>query len=180
MQDKITVTLEEADFVEAYRPAPRPRRLANLVLLLALMLALLLVVLLVRFPNARLAFTESPLIVGLTGAVILAASLVLGLLVAAPSLRRRAARSTLQDHPGMRDPMDYTFDPETFTVRTTYSQACYPWAQLWDWRENERVVIVMPTPRNFYVLPKRGVDPAVLERLRGRLAQVRRRAAVPR
>lgn len=177
MEDKLTVTLEEADFVEAYRPAPRPRRLANLVLLLALMLALLIVILLVRFPEARLAFTESPLVIGLAGAVILAAFLVCLLLLAAPALRRRAARSTLDNHPGMRDPVDYTFDAEHFTVRSTYSQACYPWAQLWDWRESERVLIVMPTPRNFYVLPKRGIDPAALERLRGHLAQARRRAA---
>lgn len=180
MQDKLTVRLEEADFVEAYRPAPRPRRLAILVQLLALMLALLLVVLLVRFPDARSAFGESPLIIGLTGAVVLAATLVLGLLMAAPALRRRAARSTLNDHPGMRDPVDYAFDAESFAVRSTYSQACYPWAQLWDWRENDRVLIVMPTPRNFYVVPKREVDPAVLERLRGYLGQARRRSAIAR
>lgn len=56
------------------------------------------------------------------------------------------------------------------------TQARYPWAQLWDWRDCERVLIVMPTPRNFYVLPKRNVDPAVLERLRGHLARARKRA----
>ena len=87
------------------------------------------------------------------------------------------ARSTLDHHPGMRDPVDYAFDPEHFTVRSTYSQACYPWNQLWDWRESERVVIVMPTPRNFYVLPKRGMAPAAIDRLRGYLAQARRRAS---
>ena len=173
--DEVTVTLDEEDFVEAYRPAPRPRRLATLVLLLALMLALLLVALLIRFPESRLAFAESPLLMGLTGAVILAATLVLALLIAAPALRRRAARSTLADHPGMRDPVHYAFDPEHFAVRSTYAKASYPWPELWDWRESERVLIVMPTPRNFYVLPKRGVDPAVLERLRAYLAQVRKR-----
>lgn len=180
MQDKLTVTLDEADFVEAYRTAPRPRRLGSLVLLLALMLVLLLVMLLVRFPDARLAFTDSPLVMGLAGAVILAAALVLGLLTAAPALRRRAARSTLNDHPGMRDPVDYTFDAESFTVRSTYSQACYPWAQLWDWRESEHVLIVMPTPRNFYVVPKRDVDPAALKRLRGYLGRARRRSTAAR
>ena len=180
MEDRFTVTLEEADFLEAYRPAPRPRRLSFLLLLLALMLALLIVILLVRFPEARTALAESPTVTALTGAVVLAASLVLMLLVAAPALRRRAARSTLDHHPGMRDPVDYAFDPEHFSVRSTYTQACYPWNQLWDWRESNRVIIVMPTPRNFYVLPKRGMDPAAIERLRGYLAQARRRAATPR
>jgi hypothetical protein len=156
MRDELTVTLTEDDFVEAYRPAPRPRRLARLMMVLALMLVLLIVTLLVRFPEARFAFTESPLIIGLTGAVILAATLVFGLLLAAPALRRRAARSTLADHPGMRDPVHYAFDPDHFSARSTYTEASYPWAQLWDWRESEGVIIVMPTPRNFYVIPKRG------------------------
>lgn len=178
MQDELTVTLEEADFEEAYRPAARPRRLAVLALLLALMLALLIVALLVRFPEARLAFVGSPWLAGLTGAVVLAATLVSMLLMAAPALRRRAARSTLDNHPGMRDPVLYAFDAEHFAVRSTYSQARYPWNQLWDWRESERVIIVMPTPRNFYVVPKRGIDSAVLERLRGYLAGARRRAAI--
>jgi hypothetical protein len=176
MQDEVSVTLDEEDFIEAYRPPPRARRRSALVLLLAIMLALLLVVLLVRFPQARIAFVTSPLIMGLTGAVILAATLVVMVLVAAPALRRRAARSTLNDHPGMRDPLVYSFDADRFMVRTTFTHAQYPWNQLWDWRESERVLIVMPTPRNFYVLPKRGIDPAVLERLRFHLAQARKRA----
>lgn len=175
MQDELSVTLDEEDFIEAYRPAPRPRRQVVLVLLLAIMLALLIVVLVIRFPEARLAFANSPLIIGLTGAVLLAATLVLMLLIAAPALRRRAARNTLDYHPGMRDPIVYTFDPEHFTVCTTYTQARYPWCQLWDWRESERVMVVMPTPRNFYVLPKRGIDPASLERLRSYLGQARKR-----
>lgn len=180
MQDKLTVTLEEADFIEAYRPAPRPKRIANLLLVLALMVSLLIAVLLVRFPAARAAFTHSSLVAALAGAVLLAATLVSLLLLAAPALRRRAARETLDHHPGMRDPIDYAFDEEHFTVRSTYAQACYPWTQLWDWRESERVVIVMPTPRNFYVLPKRDLDPAALERLRGYLARARRRAVADR
>lgn len=179
MQDELSVTLDEEDFIEAYRPTPRPWRQAILVLLLATMLALLIVVLLIRFPEARRTFANSPLLIGLTGAVILAAILVLMLLIAAPALRRRAARSTLNDHPGMRDPIGYAFDPEHFVVRTTYTQARYPWSQLWDWREGERVMVVMPTPRNFYVLPKRGIDPAVLERVRGYLAHARKRTSIP-
>ena len=178
MRDELIVTLDEGDFVEAYRPARRPQRQATLVLLFALMLGLLVVVLLVRFPEARFAFEESSLVIGLTGAVILAAALLAGLLAVAPVLRRRAARSTLDDHPGMRDPVHYAFDSEHFMVRSTYTQARYPWPQLWDWRESERVIIVIPTPRNnFYVLPKRGVDSAVLDRLRDYLARARKRTA---
>ncbi len=141
------------------------------------MLGLLIVTLLIRFPDARLAFAESPLVIGLSGAVLLAAVLVIGLLVATPALRRRAARSTLLDHPGMLDAVHYEFDPDHFMVRSTYTAARFPWSQLWDWRETEGVIVVLPTPRNFYVIPKRGVDAAVLERLRERLAQVRKRVA---
>ena len=175
MQDEISVNFEEADFVDAYRPHPRSRRLRSLVLLLAVMLVALIVVLLVRFPSARYSFEHSPLIIGLTGAVILAAVLVFALLIAAPRLRRRAARNTLTHHPGLRDPVHYVFDPERFSVRTTYTQASYPWHKLWDWRETGRVLIVLPTPQNFYVVPKRDIDPAVLDRLRGYLGQARKR-----
>ena len=177
MQDEISVIFQEADFAEVYRPNPRSRRLRSLVLLLAVTLVGLIIVLLIRFPSARYAFENSRLVIGLVGAVILAAALVSVLLIAAPALRRRAARNTLAHHPGLRDPVHYAFDSEQFSVRTTYTQASYPWPQLWDWRETERVLIVLPTPQNFYVIPKRGVDPAVLDRLRGRLAQARKRLA---
>jgi hypothetical protein len=176
-RDTLNVTLVEADFVEAYQPEPRARRLGILVLTLALALSVFVIVLLVRYPQARLAFTESPLIIGLTGTVLFAASLVIALLVLAPAIRRRAARSTLNEHPGMRDPIHYEFDLEQFAVRTTYSQANYPWPQIWDWRETPRVLIIMPTPRNFYVVPKRGMDPMVLERIRSYLVHVRRHQA---
>ena len=53
MQDEISVNFEEADFVDAYRPHPRSRRMRSLVLLLAVMLVALIVVLLVRFPSVH-------------------------------------------------------------------------------------------------------------------------------
>src|SRR3954466_10084068 len=108
MHDELTVTLQEEDFVEAYRPA-RPHRRAKLARLLALIVVLLLVTLLIGFPEARVAFEESRLIVALTEAVLVAATVLATLLLAGPALRRRAARSTLADHPGMRDPMHYAF-----------------------------------------------------------------------
>lgn len=176
MQDVLCVTLDESDLIDALRPSARPRRLAALLLLLALMLAILILVLLVRYPEAQAAFMHSRSVIALTGAVLLAATLVSALLIAAPALRRRAARSMLNDHPGMCDPIRYAFDAEDFSVRTTYTCANYPWSELWDWRENDRVLIIMPTPRNFYVLPKRNVDPAALERLRGHMSRCRKRA----
>ena len=72
--------------------------------------------------------------------------------------------------------MTYSFDADRFSVCSTFTQARYPLAQLWDWRETERVIIVLPTPGNFYVLPKRGVDMPALERLRGHLAKTRKLA----
>ena len=57
--------------------------------------------------------------------------------------------------------MTYSFDADRFSVCSTFTQARYPLAQLWDWRETERVIIVLPTPGNFYVLPKRGVESQV-------------------
>jgi hypothetical protein len=176
MPDEIIVTLTEGDFVEGYRPAPRPRRLARLMLLLAAALALLIVTLLVRYPDARQALLDSPLTTGLVGAVILCAVLVAALLIAAPALRRKAARSTLATHPGMTDPVHYAFDAQHFEVRTTYTSARYPWPAMWDWRESNDVIIVLPSPRNFYVVPKRGVDDAVLDRLRGYLGRTAKRA----
>src|SRR5258706_11493790 len=112
MQDQISVTLQEEDFIDALRPQQRSRRLSFLLLLLALMIGLLIIALLVRYPDARSALTRSPILHGLIGAVVLAASLVMSLLIAAPAIRRRAARSTLNDHPGMRDPIHYRFDAD--------------------------------------------------------------------
>jgi len=175
MEDSFTVTLEEDDFVDAFRPASGPRRVSYLLLLLALTLTLVIIALLIRFPAARAALLASPVTMGLVGAVVLAATLVASLLIAAPGLRRRAARNTLATHPGLSDPISYTFDADHFSVRTTYTQALYPWAELWDWRESERVVIVLPSPRNFYVIPKRGLDPLLLTRLKMNLAHVRKR-----
>jgi hypothetical protein len=177
MHDELTVTLTEADFVEAYRPPPRRRRTGTLMLLLAAMLGLLIVVLVVRYPAARNSLTHNPLTMGLLGAVLLCAALVIALLIAAPALRRKAARNTLATHPGMSDPVHYAFDSEHFEARSTYSSARYPWGVMWDWREGADAIIVLPTPRNFYVIPKRDVDPAVLERLRGYLGRTRKRAA---
>ena len=175
MRYEFSVTLEESDFVEAYRPAPRPRRLSAWLAMLAAVLCLLIGVLLLRFPEARAAIAGSRLIAGLIGAIVLVAGLIAALLAAAPFLRRRAAQGTLDHHPGLRDPVRYSFDDETFAVRTTYVDARYPWEQLWDWREAAGVVIVMPTPRNFYVVPKRALDLAALENLRDRLGAARRR-----
>ncbi|HKX77939.1 MAG TPA: YcxB family protein [Novosphingobium sp.] len=176
MRDEINVTLWEADLIEAYRPIPRRQRLSILILLLATTLALLIVGLLIRFPAARESLVTSPLAMGLVGAIMLAVTLVVALLIVAPALRRRAARNTLETHPGMRDPISYSFDSEHFAVRSTYTRADYPWTQLWDWRETDSVLIVLPTPRNFYLVPKRDVPPEVLARLRERLGQVRKRA----
>jgi hypothetical protein len=113
MRDELTVKLNEDDFIEAYRPVPRSRRHATLALLLAVMLAFVIIGLVVSVPEARWAFTQSRLLIGLTGAAVFAAALVTGLLLAAPALRRRAARSSLNDHPGMRDPVGF---PSTQTI----------------------------------------------------------------
>ena len=169
MQDEFTVTLDEEDLVHAYRPAARPRRKARVLLALAGALALLLIALVVLFPSARLAFARSPLLDGLLGAVILAAGLVAALLIAAPGLRRRAAHNTLRDTPGMAEPIDYAFDDDGLAVRASYSQARYPWEQLWDWRETDRIVLILPSPRNFYVVPKRALDGAALDGLRDQI-----------
>jgi len=180
MPDEITVTLDEQDFVHAYRPASRPKRAWSLLLASAGVIALVIVLLVALFPDARLAFARSPLLDGLLGAGILAAMLAAALLIAAPGLRRRAARNTLRDFPGMTDPVHYGLDEDAFAARSTYSQARYPWEQMWDWRETDRIVLILPTPRNFYVVPKRALDPATLERLRSYLARTRKRAALDR
>lgn len=176
MQDRISVTLEEEDFIDALRPPHRSMRLSILALLLAFMLTMLIAALLVRYPDARRALAASPLFIGLVGAIALVVCLVAALLIVAPMIRRRAARSTLDDHPGMRDPIHYTFGADGLAVRATYAHASYPWTQLWDWRETGRVVVIMPTPRNYYVVPKRNMDAAALERLRDYLSRTRKRS----
>lgn len=87
-------------------------RHARLALLLAVMLALVIPALVVSVPEARRAFTQSPLIIALTGTVAFTAAQVISLLVAASALRRRAARSSLNNHP-MRDPVAI---PSTQTI----------------------------------------------------------------
>lgn len=174
MQDEMTVTLEADDIAEAYKPAPRRKRLRNLVLTLALCLATLSLLMLTRVPETRPTVGDDPVTVAMFGVMIFLIIVIVVLLSSARWVRRYVGRSTINDHPGMSDPVHYAFDEEHFAVRGTYTQARYPWNLLWNWRETGRVIIVLPTPRNFYVIPKRGVDELVLERLRKRLKQARK------
>ena len=177
MQDEITVNLEPDDIAEAYRPPPRRKRLGILVLTLAFMLGVLIVTLLIQVPEARPTVRDDPITVGLIGVIAFLVIVIVLLLATARWIRRYVGRSTIKDHPGMSDPVQYLFDDAEFAARSTYSQASYPWNLLWNWRETDRVIIVLPTPRNFYVIPKRGVDEAVLDRLRKGLKQARKYTA---
>ena len=173
MQDEVTVTLEAEDIAEAYRPAPRPKRLRILVLCFMLALTSLILILFIRFPESR-AVIHDPVIIGLTGAILLVATLLVLAVVTGPWLRGYVGRRTLRDHPGLNEPIHYSFGEEEFRVHSTYTEAHYPWHLLWNWRETSRVIIVQPTPQNFYVFPKRGVDEGLLDRLRERLKQARK------
>jgi len=126
MRDEFSVMFEESDFAEAFKPPPRSRRATFALLGVAALLAGTILALVLAYPQARTALVTSSLVIGLLGAVVLAAALVAALLVAAPSLRKRAARSTLDNHPGMREPVNYCFDPDHFEVRGRYTQARYP------------------------------------------------------
>ena len=174
MQDEITVTLEPDDIGEAYKPPPRRRRLGILILTLAIMLAVLIVTLLVQVPEARPTVRDDPITVAMIGVIVFLTIVIALILGSARWVRRYVGRSTINDHPGMSDPVQYRFDDEQFEARSTYSQAHYPWNLLWNWRETSRAIIVFPTPRNFYVIPKRAADEAVLDRLRDRLKQARK------
>jgi len=174
MQDEITVTLEPDDIAEAYKPTRRRGRLSVLVLSLAFTLIVLLVTLLIQFPEARPTVRDDPIVVGMIGVIVFLIILVILVLASTRWVRRYVGRSTINDHPGLSEPVHYVFDDAEFAARSTYSQAHYPWNLLWNWRETSRAIIVFPTPRNFYVIPKRAADEAVLDRLRDRLKQARK------
>ena len=166
----IEVRLEEADVIAAYRlMGRRSRRQARPLIATSVILAAIVVALLVMFPDARLAFARSPLLAGLLGAVLLLVGLLIALLAATPALIRRAARNTLKQHPGMAEPIAYTLDDDRLGIRTAYSEAAYPWGKLHGWREDERIVLILLTRQQFYVVPKVQVDADALDALRARL-----------
>ena len=167
---RIEVQLEEADLVAAYRlMGRRNTRQARPAIALATILAAILVALVLLFPDARASFGRSPLLSGLLGAVLLAASLLFALLAVLPLLFRRAAKRTLAEHPGLADPIAYEVDDDTVGILTSRSQAQYRWDELHGWREDERIVVILLTRQLFYVVPKAQVEPAALDALRARL-----------
>jgi len=169
---RIEVTLTEPDLVAAYRLlGQRSTRQARPAIALAAILAAILVALVVLFPDARAAFGRSPLLAGLLGAVLLAAALLGGLIAALPALRRRAARRTLAEHPGMADPIAYEFDGDGLTIVTSRSRARYGWSELHGWREDEAIVLILLTRQLFYVVPKAQAPEAALGELRALLGE---------
>lgn len=169
-EEIVTVSLDEDDLHAAFRLlGRRNRKRARPMLLLAILLALLIVMLLAAFPGARFAFFNSPLLSALSGVAIFLFLAVLTLIAITPRLLRRAARNTLAHHPGMNEPITHTIGPETFGIRTSYSDAAYPWGRLHGWREDDRIMLVLLTHQLFYVVPKRMLRPEQLELLRERL-----------
>ena len=167
---RIEVKLDEADLVAAYRlMGRRNTRQARPAIALATILAAILVALVLLFPEARESFGRSPLLAGLLGAVLLAAALLFALLAALPLLFRRTAKRTLAEHPGLSDPIAYEIGEDALGIQTSRSQARYRWDELHDWREDERIVLILLTRQLFYVVPKAQVEPlalyALLERL---------------
>jgi len=170
----VTVRLDEDDLYAAFRLlGRRNRRQARPIMLLAGLCAMLIVLLLSAFPDTRFAFFRSPLLSALSGVAIFLFLVLLVVLAAVPRLLRRAARNTMAEHPGMSDPITHTIAPETFGIRTTFSEAGYPWSRLYSWREDERIVLVLLTRQLFYVVPKRQLTPEQLELLRAALQGTR-------
>ncbi len=170
MSEQVSVTLDEDDLYAGFRLlGQRNQKQARSFLLQVVPLALLIVLLLLAFPGARFAFLGSPLLAALLGVAILLFVIVLALIVATRPLLRRNARLTLRNHPGMSDPITHTIAPDTFGIRTVFSEAAYPWNRLHGWREDERIVLVLLTRQLFYVVPKRQLQPQQLELLRERL-----------
>lgn len=129
----------------------------------------LLAVLIGRFDR----LFASPVLTALSGAAAILMLCLIALLLAAPALRRQAARGTLAENPNFEGPAAVEFDETRFSHRAIYASATYPWDKLYGWRVDAQVVVVQPAPQAFYVVPRRVLDHAAYAVLEAGLARSR-------
>lgn len=146
------------------------RRIAPL-LWVAIGVCVTALILLIGTPERLFA---NPLLTALAGACAVLFVILAALLLALPSLRRRAARNTLALNPNFEGPIIVSFDADEFRHRTDFSSAAYPWDKLYGWRTDERVIIVQPAPQLFFALPCAVLDQPARAVLEAGLATTRR------
>lgn len=155
----------EAELVRAFRLLGRRKGRRKVLPALWLGIALCVILLAVLIGSMDRLFS-SPLLTAMAGAAAILFACLFALLLAAPALRRRAARATLAQNPNFEAPATLELDEDAFRHRARYASAAYPWDKLYGWRADGEVVVVQPTPQQFYVVPRRVLDvtsTAVLE-----------------
>lgn len=172
MTREFEYSLTEADLVSAFRLMGRRKGSRRIVPLLWIGVAVCVVALTFLIGTPERLFAN-PLLTGLAGAAVILFLILVMVLLAVPSMRRRAARSTLADNPNFEGPVQLALDERTFRHGTAYAKAAYPWGKLYGWRADERITIVQPAPQLFFVIPMQVLDEPARALLQAGLAQSR-------
>ena len=172
MTGEYEYSLSQDDLVRAFRLKGRRKGARRIVPLLwtGIAVCVIALVLLIGTPERLFA---NPLLTALAGAAAILFAILAALLLAAPTLRRRAAQATLSLNPNFEGPITVAFDEQAFHHRTAYSSAAYPWAKLYGWRADDRITIVQPAPQLFFVVPHQILGEAATAALHERLADSR-------
>ncbi|MGX7952597.1 hypothetical protein ACWPM1_08525 [Tsuneonella sp. HG249] len=172
MTGEFEYSLSQDDLVRAFRLMGRRKGSRRVVPLLwiGMVVCVIALALLIGTP-ARL--FANPLLTALAGVATFLFALLVVVLLAAPAIQRRAAHATLSLNPNFEGPITVSFDDQEFRHHTAYSTAAYPWAKLYGWRADDRVTIVQPAPRLFFVVPHQILGDPALAALHDRLADSR-------
>jgi hypothetical protein len=173
---EFTVTMSEDDLYRGFLLNAANRKVRPVMIAAAVLFALLVVISYIS-PEARHSLSANPLTLMLEGALLLAATLLVLVLVLRRTILRSMARRTLEQRRDLATPVQWSFDGEALSVVSRFTQSRFPWDALRGWREDERILLVYLADQLFHSIPKHQVEEVTLTALRDALEShgVRRR-----
>jgi hypothetical protein len=165
---EFTVTLSEDDLYRGFLLNAANRKVRPVMVAAAGLFALLVVIIYIS-PAARHSLSANPLTLMLEGALLLAATLLVLVLLFRRRILRSMARRTLEQRRELATPVQWSFDGEGLGVVTRFTQSRFPWDALRGWREDERILLVYLADQLFHSVPKQQLEEATLTALRDAL-----------
>jgi hypothetical protein len=165
---EFTVTMSEEDLYRGFLLNGANRKVRPVMMAAAFLFALLAIIAWAS-PSARYSLSANPLTLMLEGAVLLALTMLMLVLLLRRTILRSMARRTLEQRRELATPVQWSFDEEALSVVTRFTSSRFPWDALRGWREDERILLVYLADQLFHSVPKHQVEEATLIALRAAL-----------